>query len=279
MNKLMTMIAATASLAVVSAASVTAANAGEVLDRVLETKTLTVAAGVDWGVESRLNDKHELEGYDIDVAKGIADYLGVEAKFVTPEWGVIVSGKWEGRWDLAAGEMVPTKARTDLFDFPAIYFYGKYVVLVPNDSKADKLSDLNGKIIGADANGPAEKYASQTLTPDWPGAKPIKYQFTPGSVKLYESGSISMADLRLGDGVRLNAHITAGSTAQGAIESGFPVHQLGDPLFFVPGALAVLPGDKKFSDKIAAAIQKMRDDGTLSKLAIKWYGYDASTEQ
>ncbi|ESY12755.1 MULTISPECIES: transporter substrate-binding domain-containing protein [unclassified Mesorhizobium] len=278
MNKMMTTLAA-ASFAMASAALSTASHAGEVLDRVLSAKTLTVAVGTDWGPISHLNEKHELDGYDVELVKGIAKSLGVEVKFVTPGWDIITAGKWEGRWDIAMGQMVPTKARAEVFDFPSLYLWGPNVAVVHKDSKATKPSDLEGKVVGAAGGTAAESYANHKLTPAWENAKPIEYQFKPGEVKTYTSTNIGLDDLRLGDGVRLDAVLTDDSIARDAIKAGYALRILEPALFFSPGAIAILPGDKDFHDKVAAAVQKMKDDGTLAKLSIKWYGVDYTEEK
>lgn len=273
MNRLIGIMAAAASLAVALVAI--PANAGAVLDRIMSGKTLKVAVGADWPPMSFLNDKGQLDGYDVDVAKGIAQYLDVQVQFVTPGWDVITAGKWAGRWDLAMGQMTPTKARTEKFDFPAVYIYARAAAAVHKDSKASKLSDLEGKVIGVVANTPLEMYANHNLKLDWMDAPTeVKYQFTPGKVKTYESTNLALDDLRLGDGVRLDAVLTGDSQLRNAIKAGYPIKLLGDSLFSAPQGLATLPGDKEFDDKIAAAIKSMRDDGTLSKLSIKWYGVD-----
>ncbi|MER8646421.1 transporter substrate-binding domain-containing protein [Mesorhizobium sp. M1252] len=277
MNKPVAMLTAAASCAIAALTFSPVAWAGEVLDRVLTTKTLTVAVGTDWGPMAHLNEKHELEGDDVDVAKGIAKYLGVDIKLVTPAWDVITAGQWEGRWDIAMGQMTPTVARAEKFDF-ATYFYGPTAAIVHKDSKATKLSDLAGKVIGVQSGSVGESYANHSFTPGWLNAKPIQYEFTPGQVKVYGSSNISFDDLRLGDGVRLDAVLGDDTIAREAIKSGYPIKVLG-PVFSAPGAIAILKGDKEFSDKVSAAVKSMRDDGTLSKLSIKWFGVDYSIEQ
>ncbi|WP_353642600.1 transporter substrate-binding domain-containing protein [Mesorhizobium sp. WSM2239] len=279
MNRILAMVAAAASLAVGIAATTGAANAGSVLDKVEASKTLTVAVGTDWGKMSFLNDNHQLDGYDIDVAKGVAEHLGVQIKFVTPSWDIITSGNWQGRWDMAMGQMTPTAARAEKFDFPAIYFYQPAVAVVHKDSKATKLADLDGKTIGVTAGSAAESYANQTFSPDWIGAQPVKYQFKPGAVKTYASTNVAFDDLRLGDGVRLDAVITDQTYAEDAISGSYPIKLLGDPLYSAPGVIPLLHGDKEFSDSVAAAVQSMKEDGTLSKLSMKWYGVDYTTDK
>ncbi|BCM17674.1 transporter substrate-binding domain-containing protein [Mesorhizobium sp. J8] len=271
MNKLSMVITAAASLAVISVVSTSAASAGAVLDKVLGTKTLTVATSVGWPPASFVNDKGELDGFDVDVAKGVAKYLGVEVKFVTPDWDIVTSGKWEGRWDLTMGQMLPTKERAEKFDFPARYIYSNTVAVVHKDSKATKPSDLDGKVVGATAGSVDEFYAKHTL--EIYGAPPVQYQFTPSEVKSYQGDLTAKDDLRLGDGVRLDGIVFDEISTKNAIKAGYPIKIIGT-LFSWGGAIATLRGDKEFSDKIAAAIQSMRDDGTLSKMSIKWYEAD-----
>src|SRR3546814_9725822 len=59
--------------------------------------------------QSFLNDKNEMDGFDVDVGKEIAKRLGAELKIVTPSWDIITAGNWGGRWDMSVGSMTPTK--------------------------------------------------------------------------------------------------------------------------------------------------------------------------
>lgn len=265
-------LTATALIAFGSVTFAISAHAGEVLDRVLGKKTLTVATSANWHPASFMNDKGQLDGFDVEVAKGIAKYLGVEAQFVTPGWDIITSGHWEGRWDLSMGQMTPTAPRAKLFDFPAVYIYGNTVVVVHKDSKATKPADLDGKVMGVPAGSSEENYLKHTL--EIYNAPPVKYEFTPGEVKSYESGSGARDDLRLGDGVRLDGLLDEELAAKEAIKAGYPFKIIGGSLVSTPAVIAVLHEDEEFSDKVAAAVKAMREDGSLSKLSIKWYGSD-----
>nr|WP_198388435.1 transporter substrate-binding domain-containing protein [Rhizobium etli] len=273
----MTRITVAASISVSLVALSSSAYAGQVLNRVLASKTLTVAVGTDWGPMSHLNENKEVDGGDIDLVKGIAKHLGVEVKFVTPGWDLIAGGNWQGRWDLGMGQMVPTKARAEKLDF-VVYCYGPVVAVVHKDSKAAKLSDLDGKVVGAGAGTTAESYAKHTLTPNWINAKPVNYEFKPSEVKSYESTNVAFDDLRLGDGARLDAVVTDSTIVNDAVKAGYPFKVLGT-LFSAPGAIAMEKGDKEFHDKVAAAVEAMREDGTLTKLSMKWFGTDLTYEQ
>ena len=90
MNRLAKMTAAAASLAIVLAA--VPATAGAVLDRVMAAKDLKVATDANWAPQCFMNDKNELDGFDIDVAKDIGRRLGVKVEFVTPGCDIITAG-------------------------------------------------------------------------------------------------------------------------------------------------------------------------------------------
>jgi polar amino acid transport system substrate-binding protein len=248
--------------------------AGEVLDRVLEAKLLKVATDANWAPQSFMNENNEMDGFDVDVAKEIGKRLGVEVEFVTPGWDIITAGNWQGRWDMHVGSMTPTAERAKIFDFPAVYYYTPAAVAVHSDSTAAQLSDLDGKIVGTTTSSTFEAYANHDLTLDAAGSPPFTYQFTPGEVKSYASSSVGFDDLRLGDGVRVDAVISSLPSILEAANAGYPIKQLGEPLFYEPLAVVIELGDKELNDKIAEAVAGMQTDGTLSALSVKWYGVD-----
>lgn len=249
-------------------------HAGEVLNRVMEAKLLKVATDANWAPQSFMNENNEMDGFDVDVAKEIGKRLGVPVEFVTPGWDIITAGNWQGRWDMHVGSMTPTAERAKIFAFPAVYYYTPAAVAVHSDSKAAKLSDLDGKTVGATTSSTFEAYANQDLTLDAAGAPAFTYQFKPGEVKSYANSSTAFDDLRLGDGVRLDAVVSSLPSILDAAKAGYPIRQLGEPVFYEPLAVAIEHGDQELNDKIAEAVAAMKADGTLSTLSLKWYGQD-----
>jgi polar amino acid transport system substrate-binding protein len=250
------------------------AGAGEVLDRVTKTKTLTMSSDPAYPPQSFLNDKNEFEGFDIDVGREIAKRLGAELKIVTPAWEVITAGNWGSRWDVSVGSMTPTSQRARVLDFPAIYYFTPAAFAVHKDSKAQKVEDLNGKVIGVCGGCTYEAYLKKDLKIDAEGVPPFDYKVEPKEVRTYETDTNALDDLRLGDGKRLDAMMSALPTITEAIKHGYPLRVVGDPAFYEPLAVATDKGDPEFNAKIAEIVKAMHDDGTLSKLSQKWYGVD-----
>lgn len=251
-----------------------ASEAGEVLDRVSNSHTLTVATAANWAPQSFLNDQNQMDGFDVDVAKEIAKRLGAEVKFVTPSWDVITAGKWNGRWDISVGSMTPTAKRAEVLKFPAIYYYTPAAVAVHSTSAATAPSDLDGKVVGACTNCTYELYLKHDLTIDAQDVPAFKYQITPKEIRSYQGPQPIFDDLRLGNGTRLDGMVEGLPAILAAIKSGYPLKVVGEPIYYEPLALAIDLGDKEFNDKLAQLIADMKADGTMTALSMKWYGVD-----
>ncbi|MGC1504497.1 MAG: transporter substrate-binding domain-containing protein [Sulfitobacter sp.] len=216
------------------AAFASVAQAGEVLDKVMAEKTMTVATNSEYPPASFLNSKGEFEGYDVDVAKEVAKRMGVEAKFINPAWEAITSGKWGGRWQAAIGSMTPTPERAEVLDFPAVYYFTPAAVYVHEDAAYQSLADLKGKKIGSSAGSTYESYLKKTLTLDAAYSPAIDYLVDPGEIRTYETDTNAMDDLRLGDGVRLDAGISSVPNILEAIKNDYPLRIVGQPVFYEP---------------------------------------------
>ena len=108
---------------------------------------------------------------------------------------------------------------------------------------------------------------------------PFTYDVKAGELRTYETDTNAFDDLRLGDGTRLDAVLSALPTIEEAIKNGYPLKIVGKPAFYEPLAVAVDKGDPEFSGKIREVVAAMHADGTLSKLSMKWYGVDLTTTQ
>ena len=228
---------------------------------------------------SDLRTANELEGFDISTAVEIAKRLGVEACFITPDWTLIVSGKWADRWDISVGSMTITPERMQALYFTQPYYTTPAQFFVHKDNTTfTQPSDLSGKKVGACTGCTYDFYLAGTLT--IPG-ETIDYVVKDAQFTGYETDLNALQDLALGDGVRLDAVLTALPTGQGAIADGLPLKPLGDPVYFEYLAAAVDKSHSKdpvsFVKKVTEIIQQMHADGTLLKLSQQFYGVDLTT--
>lgn len=253
------------------------AQAGSVLDSIMAKKSIKVATDANWPPQSFINDKNEMDGFDVDVAREIAKRLGVEIEFITPSWDIITAGNWNGRWDLHVGSMTPTKKRAEKLTFPAVYYYTPAAVAVHKSSKISSVEGLSGKKVGTGTGTTFELYLQGDLSIDAAGAPKFDYKISNPIIKSYETSTIALDDLRLGDGVRLDGAVSSLPVFLEAIENGYPIKVVGGPIFYEPLSVTIDLGDQELNDKLKDIISWMRKDGTLTKISKKWYGVDYAT--
>jgi len=227
-------------------------------------------------------DQHtanEFKGFDIDTSVEIAKRLGVEACFVTPDWTLITAGSWSDRWDISVGSMTITPERMKVLYFSQPYYTTPAAIFVHKDNTTfTKPEDLAGKKVGACSGCTYESYLDGSLV--IPGEK-IDFLIKDPQFKGYDTDTSALQDLSLGDGVRLDAVLTAEPTGQAFIAGGKPIKELGGPIFFEYLGAAI---DKKHSSdatsfvkKVSEIIQQMHSDGTLLKLSQQYYQTDLTT--
>jgi polar amino acid transport system substrate-binding protein len=256
------------------------ADATDLLAEICDKGVLTVSTDPAYPPASSLNEQTgEFEGFDIDVATEIANRLGVEVEWETPQWDVITAGSWNGRWDTTVGSMTPTNDRQEVLYFTQPYNYTPAVVvtLEDDDSVSDLTTDLDGKKIGVCLGCTYEQFLTKELAID---GYTFDFVVDDAEVSSYDTDTTALQDLANG---RVDAVITAETIAQGYIDAGNPVKIVGDPVFYEPLSVgfdkSVDPSAESLSEAVDTIIGEMHADGTLSAMAEEWYGLDTTTTE
>jgi polar amino acid transport system substrate-binding protein len=255
----------------------------DLLARIQEEGMIRVSTDPAYPPQSELNDETgEFEGFDIDVATEIANRLGVEVEWKTPSWNAITSGGWSDRWDMSVGSMTVTKERAEVLHFSPAYYStpASAAVHADNTSFTDVATDLDGRTIGVCGSCSYDFYLQKNLHIQIPGYE-FDYVIDDADIQTYDTDTTAIRDLSLGDGVRLDAAISALPTLEQAIENGEPIKILGDPLFYEPLAVAIdrqAPLDPTtLVEEVSRIVDEMHADGTLTELSMRWYGEDLTT--
>lgn len=96
-------------------------------------------------------DNMYTNGYDVQVAKKIADALGKELEIYSFEWDSLIPGVQSGKLDMIAAGMSPTAERREKIDFSDNYYTSNLVIVTKKDALSDvnTIADLKGKKIAA----------------------------------------------------------------------------------------------------------------------------------
>ncbi|MDT8378740.1 MAG: transporter substrate-binding domain-containing protein [Desulfotignum sp.] len=248
-----------------------------VLDEIMAAKTIVVSTDANYAPQSFLNEKGELEGFDISVAKEVAKRLGVSVKFVTPDWDLITAGKWGKRWDLSIGSMTPTRERKKALLFTLPYYSSPAQFAVHKDNTTiTSLADLAGKKIGVASETTNERYLQKDLEIE--DVTIVFQDWEAGDLVTYPTDANHIEDLSLGDGARLDAIFTSRQTLAEAIYSGCkngcPIKMLGEPPYYEPLSFALdksRANSQTLVDRLNEIIRAMNADGTLVALSEKFY--------
>lgn len=112
-------------------------------------------AVVGFGYQDTLTG--EYSGMEIDLAKKIAEYLGVDVEFTTVTAATRTELLDSGDIDCVLATFTITEARKESWDFTTAYFTDYVTVLVENASGITSLEGLKDKVVGVSSGSTSAK--------------------------------------------------------------------------------------------------------------------------
>lgn len=124
------------------------------LQKVLDRGTLIVGTSADNPPKEYIrmnNGKEEIVGFDIDIAKKIAEELGVELEITNMKFDGLVPSVQAGEFDMALAGFNPTPERKEVISFSDSYHNLPFVILATKDKEEQftSLESLTGKEVAA----------------------------------------------------------------------------------------------------------------------------------
>lgn len=238
---------------------------GDLLAQIQEKGEIVVAMEGTWAPWTYKDESGELVGYDVEVAKAIAEKLGVEATFITGEWDGLLAGLDAGRYDIMANGVDVTPDRSEKYDFSTPYAYNRMAVIVKGDNNAiTKMEDLSGK---KTANTISSTYAETARSY---GAEVTGVDDLAATFELLYSGRIDAT---------LNSEVTYYDYMAQHPDADLKIACLAVEADSV--AIPMRKGEetKALREAVDKAIGELREDGTLSELSVKYFGTDISQAQ
>ena len=117
------------------------------LDEIIKDGTLKVGVNPNFPPMSAYSMTNQLEGFDVDVGKRIADALGVEVEYVTTEAAQRVPFLVSNRIDIALGAMTRTPERAKLIAFTVPLHSESMGVITTDRIDAQSWQDLDSEDI------------------------------------------------------------------------------------------------------------------------------------
>jgi glutamate transport system substrate-binding protein len=237
--------------------------ANSTLGKIQERGEITIGVKYDvppFGFENP--QTNEVEGFDVDMGRFIAEELGVEPKFVEAISDNRIPFLERGTVDLILSTMTINAERDMEIDFSEPYYIARGRILVPGDSDIQGLEDLAGKRVCTALGSTYE----ETIREEAPEADLRLVDTYSECLELLQNGAV---DAESTDDVILTGQIIQDDTLK----------MVGDELTTEPYGVGIKDGDKQLKDFVDGVLQNVEEDGRWEETYQKWVGRHINREE
>jgi cystine transport system substrate-binding protein len=245
---------------VLQALAVAAGHAGANLDQIKASGVFKVGTEGTYAPFTYHDAGGKLVGFDVEIARAIADKLGVKVEFLEGKWDGLIAGLDANRYDAVVNQVGITEARKAKYAFSDPYIASKAVLIVRDDNDDIKsFPDLKGKKSAQSLTSNFGKLAEQN------GAELVGTDGFDQSIQLLLTGR---ADATINDSLSFldfkkhkpDANVKIAAQEENADHSGVIVRK----------------GDPELVAAINKALADIKADGTYQKIADTYFGQDVS---
>ena len=209
----------------------------------------------------------QIVGFDIDIAMALCAEMKAECTLVAQDWDGIIPALLAKKYDMIVASMSITEERKQKVDFTKKYYQTPARFVAKNGTFTEISKEtLAGKKVGVQRATTHDSF----LTDNFGDSVEIVRYATQDEANLdLVAGRV---DLLLADSVTLSEGLL--KTEQGK-DFGFVGPAYSDEKWFGLGAgIAVRKSDTDLRDKLNAAIDAIRANGTWDKIAAKYFDFD-----
>ena len=198
------------------------------------------------------------QGFNIDLGEELAKRLGRKIEIEATEFSGLVPGLNSKRYDFLLAPVTVTPERAKAMLFTEGYLDTDYTFLGRKGTPLAKLEDLKGKTLAVNKGSNYEGWARDNAT-----KYDFKFDVYGNNADAVQAVLASRADYNL-----------AGTTVVSWAAKQNPALQTGYTI--KTGLVWALPfrlDDKAGRAAASNALKCMKQDGTVAKLAVKWFGF------
>ena len=195
----------------------------------------------------------EIVGIDAEIAKAVADKLGLELKIEDMEFDSIITAVQTGKADIGLAGMTVTDERKQSVNFSDTYATGIQVVIVTEDSDITSVDDLEGNKIGVQLSTTGDIYASDDYGEEF--------------VEQYNKGADAVMALTQG---KVDAVIIDNEPAKSFVAANEGLKILDTEYVTEDYAACINKENTELLDAVNGALAELKEDGTLQGILDKY---------
>lgn len=200
------------------------------------------------------HDGGEIVGIDAEIAKAIADELGMELEIEDIAFDSIIPEITSGKADMGLAGMTVTEDRKQSVDFTDTYAKASQKIIVKEDSAIASPDDLTGVIVGVQQGTTGDIYVSDL-------------EADGTTVERYNKGFEAVQALSQG---KIDAVVIDGEPAKTFVAQTEGLKILEESFTDEEYAIAVKKGNTELLEKINGALKTLKDNGTLDEIVAKY---------
>lgn len=200
------------------------------------------------------HDGDAIVGIDAEIAKAIADELGMELEIEDIAFDSIIPEIVSGKADMGLAGMTVTEDRMQSVDFSDTYAKASQKIIVTEDSEIASPDDLKGVIVGVQLGTTGDIYVSDL-------------EADGTTVERYNKGFEAVQALSQG---KIDAVVIDGEPAKVFVEQTDGLKILDEAFTDEEYAAAVKKGNTELLDKINGALKNLKESGKLDEIVAKY---------
>ena len=206
------------------------------------------------------DEKNELAGFDVDLAKAIGEKLGVEIIFQPIDWSMKESELNAGNIDCIWNGYSITDKRKEMVNFTEPYLKNKQVIITLVESDIKSKADLSDKVVSVQK----ESSALEAVTNESSVKDSLKELITfDTNIDCFMDLEAKRSDAIVCDEVLARYVIKQrGAEKYIILEENFGEEEYG---------IGLRKDDKELLDNINKALQECKDDGTYDEIVNRWF--------
>lgn len=228
--------------------------------KTIKEGVLTIATEGTYAPFSYYDDKNELKGYDVDIAREVAKKLNLKIEFLTAPWDAMLAAFDAGKADAIFNQVSVTDERKKKYDYaqPYTVVHGAIITHKDNDD-IKSFDDLKGKKNADSATSNWAKVAASY------GAQNVTVDSFSKSMELLVSKRV---DTVVRDNIVFYDFIKQ--------RPGAPVKIAAEGSDTDYTAPIVQKGNTELAEQINKAIEELKNEGKLVEISIRYFGKDVS---
>ncbi|MOA10704.1 Cystine-binding periplasmic protein precursor [compost metagenome] len=208
------------------------------------------------------DEKNELVGFDIDMAREAGKRMGMEMEFKPIDWSAKEAELAGKRVDMLWNGLTITDQRKEKIAFSSPYMENHQIIVVLTKSGIKNKADLAGKVVGAQDGSSAV----DAIKKDEAVAKSFKQLKTFGdNITALMDLSAGRLDAVVVDEVVGRFHVAKKAEEYTVLEENFGVEEYG---------VGLRKEDTDLLAKLESSMGAMKKDGKAAEIATKWFGKD-----